>query len=690
MTNQLANATSPYLLLHKDNPVDWRPWGPDALAEAAIQNKPIMLSIGYTACHWCHVMHHESFADVETGAAMNDGFINIKVDREERPDIDQIYQTAAGLMGHQGGWPLTIFLTPAGVPFWVGGYFPKEERFGQPAFKTVLNNIASMYRDNPSAVSENTRVVTEQLNALYLRDTRGPLDGIPLDRVAMRVGQRFDIFYGGFTGAPKFPSVEQVQILWHAFLRSGASQFVQLVSTTMDNMLLGGLYDHVGGGFARYCTDERWLVPHFEKMLYDNAMMIELLTSVWQYNRNPMCQNRIIDTVGWLLREMKVGDAFAASLDADSEGEEGKFYTWSEAEIDAALMGTFVQKFKTAYNVTRDGTFQGKNVLHRIGSPTPFPQSEADEALFARQRELLLSAREGRERPLRDDKVLADWNGLAISALANAGSVFGRKEWIDIAIKAFEHVEKHLGEGDRLAHSAIEGKKGADGFADDYADMARAAITLWEVTGSKRYLERARAWVATLNTNFWDANAGGYFYTSADAEPLVARARTLADMPAPSANGMMVMVLHKLFLATGDAEYGGRVRILLEGFAGEAARNPVMCGSFINGFEAVLTSLQIVIIGPPEHPKTSELVAAVHGRSLPSRLLLVIAPDESVPPGHPAEGKTMVNGQPTAYICQHLNCTPPITSAVTLSQSLIMPPVRPGTPTAQVPQAGFQ
>ena len=690
MTNQLTNATSPYLLLHKDNPVDWHSWGPEALADAAIQNKPILLSIGYTACHWCHVMNHESFADAETAAAMNDGFINIKVDREERPDLDQIYQSAASLMGYQGGWPLTIFLTPSGVPFWVGGYFPKEERPGQPAFKTVLNDIAGMYRDNPGQVSENTRIITEQLAQFYQRDTRGPLDALPLDRVAMHVGQRFDIFYGGFTGAPKFPSLEQVRLLWNAFLRSGAPQFVQLVSTTLDNMLLGGLYDHIGGGFARYCTDERWLVPHFEKMLYDNAAMIDLLTGVWQYNRNPLCQSRVIDTIGWLLREMKTGDAFAASLDADSEGEEGRFYIWSEAEIDAALMGTFVQKFKTAYNVTRNGNFQGRNILHRIGSAAPFPQAEADEALFAKQREILLSARADRVRPLRDDKVLADSNGLAIAALANAGAVFGRKEWIDVAIKAFAYIEKTLGDGDRLAHSAINGVKGAAGFADDYANMARAALTLWEVTGSKRYLEKARAWTGTLNTYFWDGGPGGYFYTGSDGEQLVARARTLIDTPAPSANGMMVTVLHKLFLATGDAEYGGRVRVLLEGFAGEAARNPYMCGSFINGLEAVLTALQIVIIGPPEHPKTSELVAAVHGRALPSRLLLVAAPDEALPPGHPAEGKTMVNGQPTAYVCQHLNCSPPITSAVTLSQSLIMPPVRPGTPIAQVPQAGFQ
>ncbi len=689
MSNQLANATSPYLLLHKDNPVHWRPWGPQALAEAAGQNKPILLSIGYTACHWCHVMHHESFADAETAAAMNEGFVNVKVDREERPDIDQIYQTAANIMGHSGGWPLTVFLTPKGEPFWAGGYFPKEERQGQPAFKTVLSEIAKIYKEQSFTVDENTRRITEQLNALFNRDMRGPLEGLPLEQVGIRVAQRFDIFYGGLIGAPKFPSFPQVDLLWRAFLRSGKQQFVQLVSTTVDNMFLGGIYDHIGGGIARYATDERWLVPHFEKMLYDNAMLIDLATSLWQFNRNELCQLRVAETIGWLLREMKVGDGFAASLDADSEGEEGKYYLWTEAEIDAALMGTFVQKFKTAYNITRDGNFQGKNIPHRLGA-VPFPQPEADEALFAKQRELLLAARDKRTRPLRDDKLLADWNGMTIAALANAGAVFNRKDWTDAAIAAFDYVEKLLADGDRLYHSAADGRPGAKGFADDYAHMARAALALWEATGSKRYLDRAKAWTATLNTFFWDGAQGGYFYTASDAEQLMVRTRTLADAPTPSANGVMVTVMHKLFLATGEAEYGGRVRIMLESFAGEAARNAVGCATFIGGFEAVLTSWQIVIIGPPDHPKTNELVRAVHGRAVPCRVLIVISPDDALPEGHPAAGKTMVDGQPTAYICQHLQCTAPITSAVTLSQSLILPPPRPGMPIGQPPQTQLQ
>ncbi len=606
------------------------------------------------------------------------------------PTSTRLYQAAANIMGHSGGWPLTIFLTPKGEPFWAGGYFPKEERFGQPAFKTVLSEITKIYKEQAFTVEENTKRISEQLGTMFNRDMRGPLEGLPLEQVAIRVAQRFDIFYGGLIGAPKFPSVQQTELLWRAFLRSGKPQFVQLVSTTMDNMLLGGIYDHIGGGFARYATDERWLVPHFEKMLYDNAMLIELMTSMWQFNRNSLCEQRIAETINWLLREMMSGDAFAASLDADSEGEEGKFYVWSEAEIDAALMGTFVQKFKAAYNVTRDGNFQGKNILHRIGSSAPFPQSEADEALLSRQRDLLLAARDGRVRPLRDDKVLADWNGLAIAALGNAGAVFNRKDWLNAAISAFNYIEQTLGDGDRLYHSAADGKPGAKGYADDYAHMARAALVLWEATGNKRYLERAKAWTAALNTYFWDGNQGGYFYTASDAEQLMVRTRTLADTPVPSANGAMVTVMHKLFMATGEAEYGGRVRVLLETFAGEAARNPLGCCSFINGFEAVLTSWQIVIIGPSDHPKTEELVRAVHGRAIPSRVLLVVSPEEGLPAGHPAAGKTMVDGQPTAYICQHLQCTAPITSAVTLSQSLILPPAKPGAPAAQVPQTQLQ
>ena len=671
-SNLLGQETSPYLLLHKDNPVHWRPWGPEALKEAETANKPILLSIGYTACHWCHVMEEESFRDPETAALMNELFVNIKVDREERPDLDQIYQVAANAMGHTGGWPLTMFLSPNGDPFFAGSYFPKEERFGQPAFKKVLPEVARIFHEQPDPVANAAARVHTQFANLWARDLRGQMDSSIIDQAAIHIGQRFDIFFGGVAGAPKFPSTGLVELLWRAYLRTGLLQFMQLVLTTLDNMCRGGIYDHVGGGFARYAVDERWLVPHFEKMLYDNAQMVDLMVLVWQGNRSPLYRERIEETIGWVLREMTVEKAFASSLDADSEGEEGKYYLWTEAEIDAALMGTFVQRFKEVYAIRRDGNFQGRNILHRTASPYPLP--EADEALLRKQRELLLAQRMKRVAPMRDDKILADWNGLMIAALANAGAALRNPQWINAGIAAFDFVVKALGDGDRLSHSWRNGVRKASGFADDYAHMARAAFSLWEATGEKRFLERAKAWVHVLNEHFWDAQNGGYFYTSDEAEPLIVRSRVVFDQSTPSANATMIGVLAKLHFATADAGYRDRCNALIQAFSGEANRAYISMGSYLDNLETALTGLQIVVVGPHNNPKTQELVAAVLGRSLPNRVVMVVAPDEALPEGHPAFGKTMLNGLPTAFVCQRMTCSAPINNPVTLSQVLQLPP----------------
>jgi len=680
--NLLDQETSPYLLLHKDNPVHWRPWGADALAEAEAEGKPILLSIGYTACHWCHVMNHESFADPETAALMNELFVNIKVDREERPDLDQIYQTAANALGQNGGWPLTAFLTPAGEPFAIGSYYPKDERLGRPAFKRVLEDVARIWREQPEPIANTGARVHEVYNALWGRNLSGPFDPVMLDTTAVHVGQRFDLFYGSMTGAPKFPLTGLTEFLWRAYLRSGTVQFDQLVQTTLVNECMGGIYDHVGGGFARYATDERWLVPHFEKMLYDNALLIDLLTLVWQGNRKPLYRARIEETVGWVLREMTVEHAFASSLDADSEGEEGKYYTWTEAEIDATLAGTFAQRFKQTYNVSREGAFEGRNILHRLGPNSTYPLAEADEALLKKQRELLLAARAKRVAPARDDKVLADWNGMMITALANAGAALRRADWTAAAIRAFNFVLTALGDGERLHHSWRQGKRGHIGFADDYAHMARAALALWESTGDVSYLHRAQRWVHVLNEHFWDVQNGGYFQTSDDSDPLIVRSRTIFDQALPCANGAMVAVLGKLYFATTDDGYRDRSNALIQAFAGEIGRAYISIGSYLNGLELVITGLQIVIVGGVTNPKTHELIGAVMGRSLPNKTMILVEPDRALPENHPAFGKTMENGQPTAYICQRHNCSIPITNPVTLSQVLQFPQRATQTPLA--------
>jgi uncharacterized protein YyaL (SSP411 family) len=673
--NLLEQETSPYLLLHKDNPVHWRPWGPEALEEAASTGKPILLSIGYTACHWCHVMNEESFSDPETAALMNEQFINIKVDREERPDVDQIYQTAATAMGHQGGWPLNMFLTPRAEPFVAGGYYPKDDRANQPSFKRVLPEVVRVYNEQPEPVANTVARVQTAFAQLWGRDLRGQFDGTVIDQAAVKCAQKYDIFYGGITATPKFPTTGLTEMLWRGYLRTGANQFALLVQTTLDNICLGGLFDHVGGGFYRYAVDERWFVPHFEKMLYDNALLIDLLTLVCQHNSLPHYADRIFDTVGWVTREMMVGDAFASSIDADSDGEEGRYYTWSEAEVDAALMGTFAQRFKDAYGVRREGNFQGRNILHRFGR-LAFPLPDADEALLRKQRELLLATRMKRPAPMRDDKVLADWNGMMIAALVHAGSVFRKPEWIATAVKAFDFIVQTLGDGDRLHHSWRAGKRGHQGFADDYAHMARAAFALWEITGEKRYLDRAQAWVHTLNDHFWDSQHGGYFYMSDDSEPLIYRARMVFDQNMPSGNGTMVGLLAQLHLATADQSYRDRGNALIQAFSGEVTRVFISMGTFMNGLDLTFTGLEIVVLGPRNHPKTQELIAAVIGRSLPNRTLQVVDSGDALPAGHPAYGKAMENGMPTAYICQRQTCSAPIANPVTLSQVLQLPPAR--------------
>jgi len=667
--NQLDQATSLFLRQHKDNPVQWRLWSPEVLADAQAQNKPIFLSIGYTACHWCHAMNAESFSDPEVARLLNENFIPVIADREERPDLDYIYQAASQIMGHTGGWPLNMFLTPEARPYFATGFLPREERLGQPACAKVISDMVAMYRDRPDQVAQNSTAIVRQLENSNGRDMRGPLEAISLDVAALRVGQRFDIFLGGMTGQMKFPHTTLLEVLWRGFLRNGAPQFLQLVTTALDNMLMGGLYDHVGGGFFRYTTDERWMVPHFEKMLYDSAQMVEFMTGIWQFNRNELCRQRIIETIDWMLREMKLGDAFAAGLDADSEGEEGKFYLWSEAEVDAALAGTFSARFKQVYGVTRDGSMMGKNILRR-GQFAGL--TDADEALLAKQRGLLLAAREKRVRPQREDAILADWNALAIRAIAQAGAVFERPDWVQAAVAAYNQVKNILGEGNALYHSWSGGQRGEPGFSDDYAQMARAALVLWEISGEARFLDDAKAWTGVLNDQFW-TEGRGYNYVREGAEPLIFRVRMIYDTPTPSTNATMITVLSRLGLITGENAYGHRAQALIASFADEINRNYVSCGEMLNGLECFASGLQIVVLGSRSNARTQEFIHTLWAKALPNRLLVVAESSQDLPDGHPAKDKPLQNGQPTVYICQRNACSAPITSAVTLSQVLTLP-----------------
>jgi len=676
--NLLASETSPYLLQHKDNPVHWRPWGPEALAEAKRLNKPILVSVGYAACHWCHVMAHESFEDPETAALMNELYICIKVDREERPDIDNWLQRILVVLGRNGGWPLNAFLTPAGEPFWGGTYFPKEESFGRMPFKTVLRQLSQAYQENPEQMEPNIRQIAQRLDEAWYQNRAGTFDMPKLEKVAVAVAQHFDIFYGGMTGAPKFPNVPLLEMLWRAYLRTGMQQFLSLVLCSMDYMGRGGIYDHLGGGFARYSVDEEWIIPHFEKMLYDNAQLIDLMTLIWQHGRQNVLKQRVEDTIGWVLREMRVENAaFASSLDADSEGEEGKFYVWSENEIDTILAGTNVDRFKQAYAVTRDGNFphegkpSGRNILRRI--PNLPDWTEAEETNFAEQKRLLLEVRSRRLRPGRDDKVLADWNGLMIASLANAGAVFSQSQWVDAARVAFRFICDKLSEGDRLYHSYRAGKRQHPAYADGYANMARAALCLWEATGEREYLDRAIAWSRTLDDQFWDIVQGGYVFSKNPDLPEQVRTRHAFDNQMPNANGTMMGVHARIYYATGDGYHAERANTLIQAFAGDIGSNYLQMATYLNNFEFCSSCLQIIVMGPPSDSRTQDLIKATLGRSLPNRLMMVVAPGEALPAGHPAAEKSMQEGIPTAYVCGGDLCSPPVTSAAILSQVLKLP-----------------
>ncbi len=436
--NRLGEETSPYLLQHRDNPVHWQAWNEETLAAAKAADKPILLSVGYAACHWCHVMAHESFEDPEIAAAMNRLFVNIKVDREERPDLDQIYQHALSLMGEQGGWPLTMFLTPQGEPFWGGTYFPPDARWGRPGFPQVLEAISEAYAGKRDDVAKNVAVLREALQRLGQPQHGGAIARAQLDPIAERLLRETDQIHGGIGTAPKFPQCGILELLWRGWKRTGETAYRDAVMKALDAMCQGGIYDHLGGGFARYSTDARWLAPHFEKMLYDNAELVDLLTLVWQEDRNPLYRQRVEETLGWVVREMRApGGGFASSLDADSEHEEGKFYVWSAAEIDAVL-GDRAALFKRFYDVTPAGNWEGRTILNRLDSPALADAATEDE--LSRCRELLLRARAARVRPGWDDKVLADWNGLMIAAMANAGLVFERPDWLDTARAAFDFV----------------------------------------------------------------------------------------------------------------------------------------------------------------------------------------------------------------------------------------------------------
>jgi uncharacterized protein YyaL (SSP411 family) len=663
--NLLGQSTSPYLLQHAANPVHWRLWGRDALAEAAARDVPVLLSIGYAACHWCHVMAHESFEDSETAEQMNRDFVCIKVDREERPDVDHHYMSALHAMGEQGGWPLTMFLTPEGEPFYGGTYWPPRPGFGRPSFRQVLASVTNAWRNKREGVLQNAAAVTA-----HLRETaapRGP-GGLTPDHLSAASAALLTILdpeNGGIGRAPKFPNAPIFRLFWSEYFRTGDVRYRDAVRGLLDALSAGGIYDHLGGGFARYSTDAQWHVPHFEKMLYDNAQILELLALAHADEPSPVYAARARDTFTWLQREMRTGGAFAASLDADQDGEEGLFYVWRAQEIDAAL-GAQGLPFKHAYDVREEGNWEGLNVL-RLQKPV----DPALEAEFSDAREKLFALREMRNPPGLDDKILCDWNGLLIAALARASAVFAAPEMLAAARAAFDTLDTSLRDSQgRLVHAYRNGVIGAAGMLDDSAAFARAALALFEATGEPRYLAAAEQETRAALARF-GAEDGGLYLTAADAEDAPAvRARIGEDGATPSGVGLMAEALVRLYHLTDAAEWREAAERLIAAFSGDPrrlAQSPLL----LSAYDFLTRGGCVAVEGAFGDPQTVALIDAA--RRAPDPALAVFPLDRSRWPGGPPGDRPAAPRLPAALLCRGQVCGLPERDPAALAASLRSP-----------------
>ena len=662
MANTLSAETSPYLLRHKDNPIHWRPWGPGALSEAERLGKPVFLSIGFSGCWPCEAMARENFDDAETATILNENFVCILLDRAERPDVDALYQTAAQAMQSSGGWPLNLFLTSKGEPFGSGNYFPKEDRpdLGQIGFKTALQNVLKMLRENAAQVTNTVENLRQGLKNLWTTDRRpgGQLTPLALEQASRRACQLQDVFCGGLDGTPKFPNTPIVEMLWRAFLRTGTPQYFNAVDTQLRFMCISGIYDHVGGGFARFAQDEFWMVPHFEKMTADNALIVEMLSGVWQETRQPLYKTRIEETIAWLQREMSTdAGAFAASAGSSAGGVEGAHVVWTAREIDAILGAEDAKIFKQVYDVREEGNWVGKSILHRLSVPQVDPMIEGR---LNGMRQKLLDARGKRPKAEIDGTILTDVNGLAIRSLAVAADAFNRIEWQAMAVRAFWFVDEKMSSGGRLHHRLSNGRLSPQDFPEDYTAMALAALALFEATGDRRYLEKAQLWWSELDRRFWDASAGGFAQTPSDGEALFVRPRISRDGFGPSANGMAARLATRLYFHTGEAHYRDRANETLTAFAQDALANVPLHASMFNALDNIVRALQIVIVGERQTPDVAAMRDVLRRVSLPNKIVQIVASADTLPPTHPAYGKTKVQGRATVYLCNATQCSQPI------------------------------
>ena len=667
-TNRLIHETSPYLLQHAHNPVDWYAWGEEAFAKARSENKPILLSIGYSACHWCHVMERESFENEEIATQMNDLFVNIKVDREERPDLDEIYMNAVQMLTGRGGWPMTMFLTPEGKPFYGGTYFPPQDRHGMPGFPKILVGVANAYRERPQDVEKSAAQILAALQRMSQSTESAPnFSSALIGESAEQIARAYDSEHGGLGQAPKFPNAGVYELFLRQYYHSKDAHYGEMVTHTLRKMANGGIYDHLGGGFHRYSVDEKWLVPHFEKMLYDNAQLVSIYAQAFCATGDLFFRQVVEETVDYLLREMLDGEGgFYSTQDADSEGEEGKYFVWTQDEINRILGEETGEIFGRVYDVTDFGNFEGKNILHpvlTVEQAAKLFRKETNEiaALVRDAKSRLFKEREKRPKPLRDDKIITSWNGLALSGLAEAIKILPRSDYIEAAQRTVAFFYKKMFRDKLLLHTYRHDEGKIFAYLDDYALLGLGLLDLYEATFDRSHFERAEGLASILIREFWDDADGAFFFTGKSHEQLISRPKPVYDGSVPSGNAAATQFLLRLYYFTGSDDYLIRAEKVLRSYYDTMQNQPFGFAHMLCALDLFLNKpKEIVVIGRRGDPKTVELIRGIHHLYLPNKILQLASPDDSLEKISPLlAGKRQIGDRPTAYVCHNSTCSSP-------------------------------
>ena len=675
MPNQLIHETSPYLLQHADNPVEWYPWGEEAFEKARSENKPVLLSIGYSACHWCHVMAHESFENEDIAKLMNQLFVNIKVDREERPDLDQIYMNAVQMMTHHGGWPMTVFLTPDAVPFYGGTYFPPQDRYNMPGFPRVLISVAEAYRERQDDIRETGVSLLNELRRLSTSSgSDQPIERELLDAAFAGITRTYDSINGGFGGAPKFPPAMTLEFLLRTHARTNNREALEMVKHTCKQMADGGMYDQLGGGFHRYSTDAKWLVPHFEKMLYDNALLSRLYLHYFQVSQDQQARQTVEGILDYVLREMThASGGFYSTQDADSEGHEGKFFVWDIEEVRSTLGERDARLFCSYYNITPSGNFEGKNIpnvtrsLERVAEQNAVSVSELQMSLDESRRKLF-ELRETRIKPGRDEKVLTAWNGLMLASFAEAGVILNRPDYTDAARRNAEFVLSDLRKDSVLLRTWKDGVAKFNGYLEDYSFLIEGLVTLFETTGEFRWLEEAQTLTDRMIEEFWDNEGGGFFFTGKSHEDLIVRSKDYFDNATPSGNSVAAMVLLRLAILIDKENYRNLATAVLRELGDSARRYPSGFGYALSAADFLVSTPKEVAIVGRDREDIQALLTVAWRRYLPNKVVAPGFGGESIPL---LENRPLLNAQATAYVCEHYTCKQPVNQPSELADQLL-------------------